>query len=366
MSAFPGVLTRRGGSRWLSILLLAMIGTGVFFRFAGLGGFGVAADEFHTAAAVSYILEHGVPRFPCGGYYVRGLLYHYVLAGVSLVSSLPDETLWRWTSALLSLPALLFAYLLGRRLASPVAGLACAAILSLSVWEIETARYLRMYGPFASAFLAYVYCFVACIEHYTWRRFLACIFVSFVALFIHEGGAMLVALDVLLLFSMPAGHRIRAGLTAFALLTVAGIYMSQDCAVSGAVRLPDNWDSANLPAGRPRIGPLELPTDLFLWLDRGGVWIALFCILVVSSALWIARSPRDAATADRLLIRASTVALLALHQFFLLAVVPILTWTLGWFRLRSWFSLTGRRGGLLILLWTAFWAALLITDSRFF
>ena len=365
MTGDRGAVSRKGGPLWLTVLLLAMIALGVVYRFVGVGAFGLAADEFHTAAAISYILEHGTPRFPCGGYYVRGLLYHYLLAGVSVVSGHADETLWRWVSSILSLPALFFAYLLGRRLASPLAGLVCAAILALSVWEIETARYLRMYGPFASAFLAYLYCFLACVERCTWRRLLACVAVSGIALFIHEGGAMLVALNALLWFSAPREQRFRAGLLITGLLAVAGFYMSQDWRSLGTDRLPAGLQSGSPAGGRPRIGPLELPGDLWPWLDRGGLWMLVFAVLLVASAIWVARRNAESKMVEGVLIRGVVGMLLAFHQFLLLALLPVVAWALGWTRPRAWLDATGRWGGLLILLWTTFWVTLVATSPGF-
>jgi hypothetical protein len=81
----------RGDARWsvwlyalVAILLLAMA-WGLFVRFNALGSRPLAVDEYFSATAVRYVLDKGVPEFPTGGYYMRGLPLQYLQAGSVLL-----------------------------------------------------------------------------------------------------------------------------------------------------------------------------------------------------------------------------------------------------------------------------------------
>ena len=51
---------------------------GVFFRFWGLGDAPLAVDEYFLGTSILNITERGLPEFPCGGYYSRGILIKYL------------------------------------------------------------------------------------------------------------------------------------------------------------------------------------------------------------------------------------------------------------------------------------------------
>src|SRR5438309_10250646 len=69
---------------FVAILLLAM-GWGLFVRFDGLGSRPMEDDEYFSIRAVQYILEKGVPEYPTGGYYIRGLPLQYIQAASVLL-----------------------------------------------------------------------------------------------------------------------------------------------------------------------------------------------------------------------------------------------------------------------------------------
>jgi hypothetical protein len=55
------------------VVLLPAALLALYARFAGLGTWPLAADEHYMGESVRFILGSGLPAFPCGGYYVRGL-----------------------------------------------------------------------------------------------------------------------------------------------------------------------------------------------------------------------------------------------------------------------------------------------------
>src|SRR6188472_3214577 len=154
----------RGDARWsvwlyalVAILLLAMV-WGLFVRFNGLGSRPWAVDEYFSATAVRYVLDKGVPEFPTGGYYMRGLPLQYLQAGSVLLFG-DNEFAHRLPAALFGVLTLVFVFLYARIfLPWPLAAV-CVAILAVSGWEIEFSRFSRMYAAFqcitVAFFLAY-------------------------------------------------------------------------------------------------------------------------------------------------------------------------------------------------------------------
>jgi Dolichyl-phosphate-mannose-protein mannosyltransferase len=148
------------GSIRLPLMLLAgaALLAGLYGRFKGLGIWPLGVDEFYITRSIDNILRTGLPKFSCGGYYLRGLLYQYLVAGVRLTGLTP-EFAGRFVAAMCSVATLPAAYLLGKRILGPVAGWLTVIILSVSIWEIEMARFARMYAPFQAVFVWYlVFC----------------------------------------------------------------------------------------------------------------------------------------------------------------------------------------------------------------
>ena len=61
------------GRSWL-LLPAAAILWGIYARFKGLGTWALGVDEFYISRSIDFILHSGIPEFPCGGLYQRGLI----------------------------------------------------------------------------------------------------------------------------------------------------------------------------------------------------------------------------------------------------------------------------------------------------
>ena len=142
-------------TRLLPILVPAAILFGLYGRFKGIGTWPLGVDEFYISRSIDHILASGLPRFPCGGYYTRGLLFQYLVAALRLSGQSPEFAgrLVASVSSLLMLPA---AYLLGKRVQGPLTGWLAVILLLVSIWEIEMARFGRMYAPFQAEFVWYL------------------------------------------------------------------------------------------------------------------------------------------------------------------------------------------------------------------
>src|SRR6266513_3206576 len=139
-------------------ILLVVMGWGLFVRFEGLGSRPLAEDEYMSVTSVQYVLAKGVPQFPTGGYYLRGLPLQYLEAGSVLLFG-ENEFAHRLPAALFGVLTLMFVFLYARIfLPWPLAAV-CVAMLAVSGWEIEFGRFSRMYAAFqcftVAFFLAY-------------------------------------------------------------------------------------------------------------------------------------------------------------------------------------------------------------------
>ena len=139
----------------LLIVGVAALLAGLYGRFKGIGLWPLGVDEFYLSRAVDNVLRTGLPGFPCGGYYNRGLAFQYVVAGLRLLGSSP-EFAGRFAAGIASLAVLPAAYLLAKRFQGSLAGWLVAIILCASIWEIEMARFGRMYAPFQAVFAWYL------------------------------------------------------------------------------------------------------------------------------------------------------------------------------------------------------------------
>jgi len=120
---------------------------GLWGRFKGLGAWPFHTDEYYIARSVENVLRTGLPAYQCGGFYTRGLLFQYAVALLQLcgMSAHLSARLIAAGTSLIVLPAV---YLLGRRLHGRTVGLIAVSVIALSTWEVDIARFGRMYAPF--------------------------------------------------------------------------------------------------------------------------------------------------------------------------------------------------------------------------
>jgi hypothetical protein len=179
----------------LAITFAALL-FGVYARFKGLGAWPLTPDEYYLARSVQNVLRAGIPVYDCGGYYPRGLLMQYVTAALQL-GGLSPELAPRLIAALCSLAALPAVYLLGKRAHSSAIGLLAVIVLALSVWEVEIARFARMYAPFQALFAWYLVYFLKYTIDRDHRALWPMLALSIVGPLIWEGAALLALVNLL-------------------------------------------------------------------------------------------------------------------------------------------------------------------------
>lgn len=191
----------RGHSRdWVLTALAFITGccliAGIFARFDGLGRWPLTVDEYYLAQSIQNILREGLPRYACGGLYVRGLALQYASA-VLQYAGLSPELGPRLIAALCSLIALPAVYLLGNRVGGRRIGLLAVAILAISVWEAEVARFGRMYAPFQAVFVWYLVFFLSYTLDRRTRSLLPMLALSALGVLVWEGGVFLALANLL-------------------------------------------------------------------------------------------------------------------------------------------------------------------------
>lgn len=174
----------------LLVLTMIAVTIGIYGRFKGLGFAPVSPDEYYLARSIDGILKYGLPEFDCGGFYQRGIVLQYVVAGLRL-TGLSAELSSRLVCALASLATLPAVFIVGRRFLSANAALAAVAILALSIWEIEIARFGRMYAPFQAIFAWYLVYFLRCTIDRDNRAMRGMIALTIAGAFTWEGGVFL-------------------------------------------------------------------------------------------------------------------------------------------------------------------------------
>ncbi|MEO0344803.1 MAG: glycosyltransferase family 39 protein [Pseudomonadota bacterium] len=261
------------------LALLIAVAAGTYARFWNLGFAAVALDEFHSVLAVEFILESGLPRFESGGFYTRGLLLNYVVAGLSALSGLEPLLVFRWVTACASTATLYGIFLLGQTLFGRGVGLATTLLMALSLLDIDSARYARMYAPFHAIAVFYFYHLAVSMKDDESPRFGWLLGLSALAVLVSKAAALLAVANLLALFLAP---RARLGLPALGTVAVLAFNLIMQAipwrAIGAEPRLAaDHVPLANV-GDAPTLGPLILPPGGLTALVVLAVLTALACV----------------------------------------------------------------------------------------
>jgi hypothetical protein len=173
---------------WIVISLAVLVGT--FIRLKGLGTWPLALDEYYIIKSCENITKHGLPQFPNGGYYTRGILMQYMIAPL-LALGVKAELAGRifpLLSNLLAIPAL---YLIAKRVGNQLIATTAVVIFSFSIWEIEFARFARMYAPFQAIFLWYLLFALKDFKDKNFTNYKWLLLLSTISILVYEGSLFL-------------------------------------------------------------------------------------------------------------------------------------------------------------------------------
>lgn len=298
----------------LSMGLVLLIGA--YFRFVGLGQWPMAFDEYYIARSINNILGTGIPQYPCGGYYTRGLLYQYAAAPLFLLGLSPEWSI-RAISATAGLLAIWPAYLISRHESSRPTAFFVVLALALSSWEVEMSRFGRMYAPYQAIFMWYMYLQYRLVRFGEHRQLPRLAILSVAGVLTWEGGIFLCLLNFLpIIFDATPNPR-RHFLFSLALLMLAFIFLTAEFRFLGS----DPPISQEAPEARGA-SVLSAAGLLPMWehFGRSGISIALLVALSVVLGVYLVAVWRDRSISP--LTKAGLIGVLLLcfgKQFFLAA-----------------------------------------------
>jgi hypothetical protein len=343
----------------LAFLTAGCVIAGVLARFWGLGKWPLAIDEYYFAQSVQNVLHGGLPAFPCGGLYVRGLLLQYAAAMLQL-AGLSAELSPRLLSALASLLTLPAGYLIGRRLGGRDVGLIAVAILALSVWEIEIGRFGRMYSPFQALFAWYVVFFLNYVIDRNRRALAPMIILSAVGLGVWEGGIFLVLTNLLPPFiANPTGRLSRRDwlyLAGCSLLLLPAYVLTM-------ADLRASWSDPIFPPGyveppdTPSLSRLDAAVMPLKTLPHHPGWLLAALLPAGLSLFAVVRQARLRPTPLAALSLLAILAAAAAQQFQVAMGAAIVLTLLGILNGRDLLGPRFRPLQLAVLAWLAFWVA---------
>ncbi|MFP4389693.1 MAG: hypothetical protein ACLFPR_12205, partial [Desulfococcaceae bacterium] len=183
------------GEIFFFLMVFSLVVLGVFSRLKGLGTHCLATDEYYIAKSVQSIVDGGLPRFWSGGYYMRGVAMQYAIAPFFFLFDGHYEFFVRIFPVLFNIAGIFLVFKIGVLIDDRYLGLAAAALFGVSLWEIEMARFGRMYAPFQTLFLLYLLFLVKAVFNPENRVFKPLFLISGISIFIYEGSVFLVLMN---------------------------------------------------------------------------------------------------------------------------------------------------------------------------
>jgi len=309
------------------MLTALLVLAGIYFRFKGLAVSALAIDEYYIVTSVNSILQHGLPQLHGGGYYNRGILVQY-LATPLFMAGLSPEFAFRLITVLSNLAALPAVFLLARHLGGTMAGCVAVVLFSLSLWQVEFARFARMYSPFAALFVWQLYFLYRAIVLDDGRALKWMLGLSLTSVFVFAGAIFMVGLNLLPLLLRRARRPLLEYLLAPALLLFTLYYGTFNFRRFGVTDyLPADFvqDMANVSGL-----PVHLPAVLLSVMPDNLPWLWLFMLPLLlglaTASVWGYRAIRPGTEQPRIrLLMLLPVGLILLALGNLAALVIYLT-----------------------------------------
>jgi hypothetical protein len=191
------ILTRNKTEFIWGLLVFIALLLGVYFRLKGINKWPLALDEFYLYKSVTNILTKGIPEFNAGGYYLRGILYQYISAFISLFGT-NNELAARLPAVIFNLATIPAIYLLGRKLLNKKLAIIFVVLFSFSLWEIEISRFARMYTFFQMIFAWYIYFLHQYLFENNTKALKWILGLSFISIFVYEASIFIILLNFLI------------------------------------------------------------------------------------------------------------------------------------------------------------------------
>ncbi len=279
------------------LLAIAVI-IGFYFRLKSLGKWPFALDEYYIIRSVQNIFKYGLPQFDAGGYYPRGILYQYIIAAL-WSAGLKAEFAARIIPVLTNLAAFPALYKLSKKVSGKTLAIILVIYLSFSLWEVEFARFARMYSPFQAIFIWYLYNFYLLLFENKKTAFNWMLILSFASIFVYEASIFLVIMNFIPLlwdyerkeFSLSDLIKVFSKTNLTKLIAATGIfliayfYLSFDFRTFNQTNLlppelKDYFDNL------PKMSKFRMPMVLLFSESSGILWLIMKILPVITVGLF--------------------------------------------------------------------------------
>jgi hypothetical protein len=338
----------------------AIVLFGIYVRFDGIASLQITTDEYLISKSIANIIEYGLPQFPSGGYYHRGVLIQYLMAPLVIVMG-NEELALRILPVLFNIIAIPALFLLVRNVAGVTIATIATILFSLSLWEIEIARYIRMYSAFQAIFLWYLYFLYKVVieSKSSFRKYIYIL--SFISIFVYEGAIFLVLLNFLPFVFGNQKISIKDVLYCVSLLVFAVIFFTTNFPELGVVdSLPIDYQIAQSTANTL---PLILPKLLVETIPISSVWLIAFLVLALISIVFCGKIIKAEVPLISRFVLFLLVAFALFNQFGLIIYGTILFLLLGWLNKNTLRSDVCKISIGLVLLLFGFWVAYLLSTD---
>ncbi|MGB3222434.1 MAG: hypothetical protein WBB23_06495 [Desulforhopalus sp.] len=272
-------------SNLLFLCLSIFVIIGVWGRFNALGRWPLAEDEYYFMQSVMNILNTGIPEYPSGGYYIRGILQQYITAGIELFLKNPELS-GRIVTVIANICAIPAVYIIGNFIGGRNIAISACCLFLISSLEIEFSRFARMYAPFQAVFLWFLAFIISSFNtrENKYRFFLHITII--LGLLLHKGAIfMLSTIAAVYILQLVKSKRWEW----VALFIYAAIAFQLTRINFRRLGAPDPWPKELLPtfANGPNL-PIDIPYFLFHRItDEPWLFALFFCIVVISTFMMI-------------------------------------------------------------------------------
>jgi len=173
------------------ILSTGFLVIGAYLRLSGLGIWDIAIDEYYFMQSILSVADNGLPNFPNGGYYIRGILIQYLIAPLTIFIDNTEYAI-RIIPAITNILSIPAVYLISKKLGGDRAAALATFLFCFSLWEIEFARFARMYAPFQFIFIWQIYYLIKHLQDNRGHDLKIVLFLAFISAFVYAGSIFMV------------------------------------------------------------------------------------------------------------------------------------------------------------------------------
>jgi len=340
-------------------MVVALAVAAAWIRIPGLGKWCLAIDEFYFSQSVMFILENGIPRFPDGGYYLRGIGLQYLTAAPMLLLQNRElaARLFPVAFGILSIPMF---YMLSRKFLSPASAAVSSLLLLLSSWHIEFSRFARMYAPFQFFLFLFVYFLYSGYYENKEKAKTGAWIVAFLSILVYEGSVFLPAFFVIVFATRDTGTmKNRMSLAAGILLLMIANYLFHGISfkeIGVSDPLPPQSASQWYPSDTDF--PLHLPDiTLLLALAKSPAYYVPFIFFIVGGIAVFFRKLGRERNRMNVLVLAFLLSLALIHQFGMVVLTASLYFILRKESLAEYLK-SYRDVGVFLLVFLVFWVCI--------